>query len=48
MLYLTFEERTEAEKIRTARDNYRRYGLAIFESFEEYMQEQEEQEDDEH
>lgn len=46
MLYLTFEDVTEAEKIRTARENYRRYGLAIFESFEEYMQEQEEQDDD--
>ena len=46
MLYLTFEDVTETEKIRTARENYRRYGLAIFESFEEYMQEQEEQDDD--
>lgn len=46
MLYLAFEDVTEAEKIRTARENYRRYGLAIFESFEEYMQEQEEQDDD--
>lgn len=35
---------TEAEKIQTARDNYRRYGLSIFESFEEYMQDREEDE----
>ena len=46
MLYPTFEDVTEADKIRTARDEYRRYGLHIFESFEEYMQEQEEQEND--
>lgn len=35
---------TEAEKIQTARDDYRLFGLSIFESFEEYMQDKEEEE----
>ena len=44
MLYPNFEDPTEQEKIRTARDEYRRYGLHIFETFEEYMQDREEDE----
>jgi len=44
-MYPDFEYPTESERIRTARDEYRRYGLYIFESFEEYMQDRE---DDEH
>lgn len=35
---------SEECKIQTARDDYRRYGLSIFESFEEYMQDREEEE----
>ena len=42
--YGYFEEQTEAEKIRSARDEWRMYGLAIFESFEEYMLNREEEE----
>jgi len=40
-------EMTEAEKIRMYRENYRRFGLSIFESFEEYMSDKEE-DDGEH
>ena len=36
---------TESERIRSARDDYKRYGLNIFESFEEYMQDKEESEE---
>ena len=32
---------TEAEKIRMYRENYRRLGLSIFESFDEYMSDKE-------
>lgn len=35
---------SESERVRIERDNYRRYGLSIFESFEEYMQDREEDE----
>lgn len=35
---------SESERIRLERDNYRQYGLSIFESFEEYMQDKEEDE----
>lgn len=35
---------SESDRIRMERDNYRRYGLSIFESFEEYMQDREEEE----
>ena len=35
-------EMTEAEKIRMYRENYRRFGLSVFESFEEYMSDKEE------
>ena len=35
---------TEAQRIEQARRDYRRYGLAIFESFEEYMEDKEESE----
>lgn len=35
---------SESERIQLERDNYRRYGLSIFESFEEYMQDREEEE----
>lgn len=34
-------EMTEAEKIRMYRENYRKFGLSIFESFEEYMSDKE-------
>ena len=33
---------SDSERIRRARDEYRRFGLSIFESFEEYMQDREE------
>lgn len=35
-------EMTEHERIEIARAEFRRYGLYIFESFEEYMQDREE------
>ena len=37
-------EMTEHEKIEQARREYRRLGLYIFETFEEYMQDREEEE----
>jgi hypothetical protein len=36
---------SESERIRLERNNYKRYGLSIFESFEEYMQDREEDEE---
>lgn len=33
---------TEAERINRLRNNYRQFGLSIFESFEEYVQDMEE------
>lgn len=38
-------ELTDYERIERDRSNYRRYGLAIFESFEEYMMNKEENEE---
>lgn len=38
-----FEEKTEQEKINDYRRTYKQYGLAIFESFEEYVQNREEE-----
>ena len=35
---------TEAQTIEEQRKLYRQYGLSIFESFEEYMQDKEEEE----
>lgn len=35
---------TESNRIQQARNDYRRFGLSIFESFEEYMQDKEEEE----
>ena len=35
---------SESERIRIARDEYRQFGISIFESFEEYMQDREEDE----
>ena len=37
-------EMTEHERIEQARQEFRRLGLGIFESFEEYMQDREEEE----
>lgn len=37
-------ELTERERIELCRSEYRRLGLGIFESFEEYMQERSEEE----
>lgn len=37
-------EMTEHERIEMLRNNYRRYGLGIFESFEEYMTDKEDTE----
>ena len=38
-----WEEQTEYQRIEQYRKDYRRYGLAIFESFEEYAQDREEE-----
>lgn len=40
-------EMTERERIEQCRSEYRRLGLGIFESFEEYMENMEEERDNE-